>query len=304
LTPSLFLMDLDALLSNPLISPGITVEKFTEPYNHVVLRNVFREEVYDSMCRLFPGYISRCRRPHGAVGTGGHFYDALIYSMLDADCVGGWEFFVQKAWQDYMASVFALEFTPHTAYSLHFHNGSHSAPSKSGWSHLDLSVCSVSARAKSGEVEITQGFEYADDSWDRQPHARKVLRSVAMLFYLNNPQGGECSGGGTGIYSSYNTANLVKTIQPENNSLFAFEIGPDSYHGFVGANYDRSAMVQWFHSSPSYIVHRSLPKFQDMWRREGRIFEHWKKENRWSLEMDPDYTKYFSEPLANLLGPR
>lgn len=297
-------MNIDILRGDALISPDIEVEFIERPYRHLILRNVFKPEVYDALCRLFPVYISRCNRPHGNVGSNGLFYDALIYSMRDEDCVGGWEFFIKKSWQEFIASAFGLEFTPYTAYSLHHHSGSPSAPSKSGWSHLDLSVCSVSGGLRDDRVTISRDVEYADDSWDRQPQVRKVLRSVAMLFYLNNPQGENCMGGGTGIYSGFDITQMVKMIHPVNNSLFAFEIGPDSYHGFVGANYDRSAMVQWFHSVPSYIVSRNLSKFQEMWRRHGRIFEHWKKSNLWSLDMDSEYSRYFSEPLANLLGPR
>lgn len=123
-----------------------------------------------------------------------------------------------------------------------------------------------------------------------------------MLYYFNNPQGPECQGGGTAVYGA--DRSLHRVIPPVNNSLFAFEIGPDSWHGFEGANFDRCAMVQWFHSSPSYIVSRRLPEFQAMWRTEGRIFEHWKKENLWTLDQDPDYPRHFSAPLAQILGGR
>jgi hypothetical protein len=59
--------------------------------------------------------------------------------------------------------------------------------------------------------------------------------------------------------------------------------------------------VQWFHSSPSYIVHRNLPQFKERARHQGELFERWKKENLWQLDMDPDYGKYFSAPLSEVL---
>lgn len=296
-------MNLHILQGNALISEDIQVEWHEIPFRHIILRNVFKPEVYDSLCALFPHYISRCARPHGAVGSEGLFYNALIYGMQDADCVGGYEFFVWKGWQDFISSAFQRPFNNHTAYSLHFHAGSPQAPSQSGWAHLDLSVCSMAGRpAAEDRLAIIQGVEYADDTWSAQPWAPKALRSVAMLYYFNNPQGPECQGGGTVVYGADRSRQQV--IPAENNSLFAFEIGPDSWHGFEGANFDRCAMVQWFHSSPSYIVSRHLPRFQAMWRQEGRIFEHWKKENLWTLEHDPDYPRYFSAPLAQVLGGR
>lgn len=286
--------------ANPLISKNIAVEQYDLPYRHILLRNVFKPAVYESLCALFPQYISRCVRPHGAVGSEGLFYNALIYGMQDADCVGGYDFFVWKGWQDFISSVFDLSFNPYTAYSLHFHEGSPQAPSKSGWAHLDLSVCSMAGTpSASDRLAIINGVNYADDTWDEQPWASKALRSVAMLYYFNNPQGPECRGGGTAVYGP--DRSLHRVIPPENNSLFAFEIGPDSWHGFEGANFDRCAMVQWFHSNPSYIVSRNLPKFQQMWRRDGRIFEHWKNKNLWSLDRDPEYSKYFSCPLNFVL---
>ena len=103
------------------------------------------------------------------------------------------------------------------------------------------------------------------------------------------------------MYVGYSKNDLIKTIHPHNNSLFGFEVGTASYHGFVGANYNRSAMVQWFHGSPSYLVHRSLPQFKERNQRYGELFERWKKKNLWQLDMDPDYGKYFSAPLSEVL---
>ena len=284
------------LLDHPYVSKDVSIEYYDEPYRHFILRNIFNAQIYDSMCDLFPKYIERCHNPHGLVGSTGLFYEALIYSMKREDCVGGWDFFASAMWQKLVASIFNLQFNEYTAYSLHYHAGSPDRPSKDGWPHRDLSVCSMSGSVEPGQMAIINGGEYADDSYDKQPNSIKALRSVAMLYYLNNKPG---QGGGTGVYTNYDASSIVKTISPENNSLFAFEIGPDSYHGYVGANYNRSAMVQWFHSSPSYIVGSNIDKFQNMWRNEGRIFEYWKKENLWSLDMDPDYKKYFYDiPLT------
>ena len=287
-------------LEHPFLSLDASLEFFETPYRHFVIRDLLRPDIYRAMCARFPEYVGRVARPHGAVGETGQFYKAQIYSMQDADCRDGYEFFVWEGWKDFVARIFSLVLNNHTAYSLHYHAGSPEAPSDSGWSHLDLSVCSVLPSAE--PVQIVQRCDYADDTVGGQPHAQKVLRSVAMLYYLNNPEGlTEQDGGGTGIYDRYDTHQAIKTIFPHNNSLFAFEVGPESYHGFVGARYNRSAMVQWFHSSPSYIVHRRLAEYRARWQRHGDFFERWKKSDPWQIDRDPDYGRYFSLPLAEVL---
>lgn len=293
-------MNIDLLLSHPYVSQDVKLEFHEYPFRHFVLKNLFKSDIYESMREVFPKYISRCPKPHGAVGSSNLFYDALIYSMKNEDCVNGWDFFAERKWQQFVSSVFNLQFNDYAAYTLHYHAGSLLAPSKNGWPHLDLSICSMAGSAKSENyLNIIDGGEYADDSWNRQPNSPKALRSVAMLFYLDNNSNGV--GGGTGIYESYDVNSLIKQINPENNSLFAFEIGPNSFHGYIGANYNRSAMVQWFHGSPSQIIHSNLEKFKQKWKRDGKIFEHWKNQSLWQLEMDPDYSKYFAGPISKVL---
>ena len=286
-------------LDHPFVSPDATVEFFEFPYRHFVIKNLMRPEIYETMCARFPEYIGRAPGNHGAVGDSGLYHVGPIYSMREEDCRDGYDFFVWSGWKAFVANVFNLVLNNHTAYSLHWHPGSPSVLSKSGWSHLDLSICSVVPSSKS--VQVAQGCDYTDDTCN-YPETQKVLRSVAMLYYFNNPENlSESDGGGTAVYRSYNVNDRVKTIHPYNNSLFGFEVGTSSYHGFVGANYNRSAMVQWFHSSPSYIVHRNLPQFKERARHQGELFERWKKESLWQLDMDPDYGKYFSVPFSEVL---
>jgi len=122
-----------------------------------------------------------------------------------------------------------------------------------------------------------------------------------MLYYFNNKNTlQEGDGGGTGVFRTYDMNSLVKEVKPINNRLFAFEISPKSYHGFIGAKFDRSAMVSWFHSSPSYMVKRNLDLYKERFRQNGEVFEYWKKDNRWTLDMDPDYNKFFDKPYNEL----
>ena len=290
-------------LIHPYVSPQASLEFFEAPYRHFIVRNLFREDIYTRMCEQFHKYIDRVSTAHGAVGETGQFYDARIYTMGQGDCAvgSGYDFFVWLGWKNFVSQIFSLELNGHTAYTLHFHAGSKVSPSKSGWPHLDLSVCS--AIPTSLPIKTTGECNYADDTYSEQPHAEKMLRSVALLYYFNNPDGlSDADGGGTSVYGNYDSSSVIKTIAPKNNSLFAFEVGTASYHGFVGANYNRSAMVQWFHSSPSYIVHRRLPEFKARWKSHGDLFERWKKCDPWHIDRDPSYSRYFDRPLSEVLA--
>lgn len=287
-------MNLNLIKSHPYISPDIKIEKFNDPFSYIIIDNLFEPQIYQKFCNEFKTYISRVQSPFGKVGDSGNTYDALIYNIREEDCIEGYDFFKLKLWQVFISNIFNIEFNQHMAYSLHFHKGCREKPSRDGWPHLDLNICSVIDDSKKS-IKLIGDCNYPEDSYNLQPNTRKVMRSVAMLYYFNNKP--EMVGGGTAIYKSYNIDSLVKEIKPKNNRLFAFEISPKSYHGFVGANFDRSAMVSWFHSSPSYIVNKNLDAYKERFIKKGEIFEYWKKENKWTLDRDPDYYKFFNRPF-------
>ena len=99
-------MNLDILKSHPYISPDIKIEKFTDPYPHIVIDNLFKPEIYQKMCDKFQTYISRVEKPYGQVGDSGNTYDALIYGMREEDCIEGYDFFKLKLWQNFISNIF------------------------------------------------------------------------------------------------------------------------------------------------------------------------------------------------------
>ena len=291
----------EKLKLHPYVSENVSLQILEVPYKHIIIDNLLKPEIYKKICDKFPEFISRRSAPHGQVGTNpDNVYEAIIYGLHTHDCIEGFEFFIDPFWKNWLSELFNVVFNEHTTYSIHFHKGSKEKPSKSGWAHKDLSICSARNDA-SQEVKIVRDCNYADDSND-QPDTNKIIRSVANLFYLNNIENpSEEDGGGTGIYTNYKK-NYVKSILPFNNRLFAFEISPISYHAFIGAKFDRSAIVQWFHSNPSYYVHKHLDKFKAQFKKENMIFEKWKKDNLWNLEQDPEYSKYFDKPFVEVLN--
>jgi hypothetical protein len=177
--------------------------------------------------------------------------------------------------------------------SLHWHKGSPQSPSKDGWPHADLSICSA-IDDPSVDIKLIGDCDYAEDSYDRQPHTTKIMRSVAILYYFNNKEPLESNdGGGTSIYKGKETLE----VKPLNNRVFLFEVSPKSYHGFIGAKFDRTAIVHWFHSNPSYIVKRHEALFRERYKNGKDFYEFWKKDNRWQLDLDPDYYDYFNLPF-------
>lgn len=293
-------MNLDLLKSHPYISQDIKIEKFNDPYSYIVIDNLFKEDIYQAICDKFHTYISRCPGSFGEVGETGLTYDAFIYGVHKEDCTTGYDFFISKLWKTFLSNALDVELNKYMAYSLHFHKGSKEKPSKNGWPHLDLNIC-AHIENDQDEIHIVDDCNYADDTCNLQPNTKKIVRSIAMLYYFNNKKDlEEGDGGGTGLFKNSKLESLVKEVKPINNRLFAFEVSPKSHHAFIGAKFDRSAMVNWFHSSPSYIVNKKLDLYKERYAQTNQVFEYWTKNNRWTLDKDLDYFKFFDKPYDEL----
>jgi hypothetical protein len=293
------MINLDSIKSHPYVSDKCSVKYYTSPFPHMVIDNFLREDIYESIVELFPKYIERVAgRSAGVVGENKElFYNANIYSIKQEDCVKGYEFFIDPIYKQYMSDVFGIETNQHSSCSAHYHAGSIESPSKNGWSHKDLSICSA-IEDPSKEVKLITDCDYQDDTASLQPHTKKIARAIAMLYYLDNKDDvQEEDGGGTGLFNSYDFKDLVKKALPKNNRLFVFEISPMSYHSFIGANFNRSAIVQWFHTSPGNMLKKHLDKFKKQYSEQNKlIFERWKPSlEAWDVASDPDYKKHFGD---------
>lgn len=295
-------MDLETLKNHPYISKDIKIEKFNSPFNYALIDNVFREETYQKLSEKFFEYISRVHRPSGKVGDSGGFYDAFIYGLTPKDCVDGYDFFVSTEWHQFVSKLFDIELNEHIACTLHYHQGSKEHPSKDGWPHTDLNIVSV-LDSDNKQLQVVHGCDYTDNTFDAQPHTKKCIRSVAVLYYFNNkPVLDPDDGGGTDLYRGYEKESFIEEVRPFNNRIFIFEISPKSYHGFHGAKFNRSAIVQWFHSCPSYILKRNFDLFKsERLDKNTPFFEYWKSKNAWEVDRDPEYSKYFNVPYDQLL---
>lgn len=275
---------------------NINIQYNNSPFRYLIIDNLFNQEIYNKVCSRFKSFIDRTvpyKDQPGATSD----YEGYISGLSLADCIEGYDFFLSPELKEFTEKTFQIKTNKYMSPSAHFHK----APSKNGFIHRDLNICSFN---DTGGRVVVNNCLYTDDSKDQQPLSSKVIRSIAFLYYLNNPTDLEnYTGGGTGIYSSY-SGGLITEIKPINNRLFMFEICHNSFHAFIGANFDRSCIVGWYHSSPAYLIKRYWDAYSRMTKANQNFLERWagKPEGGyWDIESDPEYSNYFNAPLKTLL---
>ena len=284
--------NIEYLKQHPYVSDDISIDINEGPFPHIVINNLLKDEIYEMVSSNFMDMIGRTK-PYKDLPGAVHDYAAYIYGLKKEDCKYGYDFFVDDIWKNFNMMTFGILINQYIAMSVHWHE----APAKAGFIHNDYNVCSVIDEGSS-DFTLTGNCYYSDDTAHRTPQAQKISRSIAILYYLNNEPTTE-NDGGTGIYKNYTFYSKVKDIPAKNNSIFVFAVQPNSYHGFSGANFNRSAMVQWFHSSPAYMVHKYKDLMKERQAQYGCGFERWQpKEMMWDIRNDPEYRKYF--PNQNL----
>jgi acetyltransferase-like isoleucine patch superfamily enzyme len=279
---------------HPYESKYLSIKKYDAPFNYIVIDNLFNKNIYNLISAKFPEFIARTVPYKDQPGATSN-YEGYISGLGTKDLVDGYDFFASQELKNFIEKSFNIETSKYISPSAHFHK----APSKDGFIHRDMNICSFPKTNNDQDfIPCGGGVNYTDDT-NANPNSVKMIRSIALLYYLNNNDNISVTGGGTGIYDAYN-GKLVDMIEPKNNRLFMFEISHNSYHAFVGANFDRSAIVSWFHSSPAYIIKRNFTQF----KKHKNYLERWtqKPQNEyWSIENDPKYSQYFDKPLSELL---
>lgn len=278
------------------ISDKISINYNNKPFKYIVIDNLFTDEVYSKVCSGFKPFIDRTvpyKDQPGATSD----YEGYISGLSVADCVNGYDFFLSQEFKDFTEKTFDIKTNKYMSPSAHFHR----APSKNGFIHRDLNICSFT---NIDNRIVTNNCFYTDDSKNKQPTSEKVVRSIAFLYYLNNPNNlDDYTGGGTGIYSSY-SGGLITEVKPVNNRLFMFEICHNSFHAYIGANFDRSCVVGWYHSSPAYMINRYWREYSKMTKNNQSFLERWTGNpdgGYWEIENDPEYNQYFNAPLKELI---
>ena len=108
-------------------------------------------------------------------------YDFLIYTMKEKDCFDGYDFFISEEWHTFVSNLFNININKYIAYSLHYHK----APSKNGFAHLDLNLCTAK-KDPLKKIKIINDCDYANDTAHNEKDLTKIVRSVSAIYYLNN----------------------------------------------------------------------------------------------------------------------
>jgi 2OG-Fe(II) oxygenase superfamily len=240
-TPLPGLQLLDGELESMLLNRRWIVRP--RPFRYVIARNVFTPPVYARLEQAYQGVLERSAgkvymKQHDIHGGGLSAADAENFAPL-----------LSRQWHDMIARIFDVDATGHVIAGIHHHrvgsaNGAPHTDVNPGWFNGDPQPPALEF-ASHAAVEYTTGKKLQDDATPRN-----VMRAVALLYYIANPPWKAGDGGETGLYRSRrdNVDRPVARIPPINNSLFAFECTPRSWHGFISNRREqRNTVIMWLH---------------------------------------------------------
>jgi hypothetical protein len=214
-----------------------------EPFPHVVARDVFIPSVVDELAVGLKEVLE--------VGQGvSHFgwYDALGWSFRkDTD----WplRLFLTPEWHDLVSATMGITCTGHVSGGIH----SHAIGSADGTIHHDLNPVYFPETDDGGPVHVVAPDEVDYMSGEvRAPGvtAHRVVRAIALLYYVGNEEWRPGDGGATGLYGQSGTppSRPDVAVHPVNNSLVMFECTPNSFHTFLtNTRTVRNSVIMWLH---------------------------------------------------------
>jgi hypothetical protein len=240
----------------------------SRPFPHVIAHNVFTVDFYRTLHQAFGRVLARGVSEGRATGR-------LSRNIVGYDAYGlsldgrhpEFAIFLSRAWHDVLAGLFDVEATGHINCGLHHH-----APgSKDGWVHNDLNPgWFAELPTKDGIVPARHGLCNYTDGTRARPDilVTRVVRAVAMIFYLGNGPSWTGIEGGTGLYETWDrpVRKPDALIRPVDNSLLAFECTPLSFHSFIGSNQaPRNSVIMWLHRPMAEAVARWGERCIRMW---------------------------------------
>ncbi len=236
-----------------VLSNEITVKIRKQPFRHIVVTNLFSEGFYDLMCKEFNDRLALGlseKYSKKKFWKFGH-YDAYCWTFNPETDQKFSDIFYSLDWKKFINGFFDLKLTKNTIAEFHHHKPG----SEGGYVHNDYDVSSfVKEPLPNGINPHRHQIQYRG----RVDGAIHCVRSIAMLYYFNNPEWKEGDGGETGMYLDWEEGSKhVRKINPTNNKLLAFEISPKSFHAFHSNKKNiRNSMVMWFHSPEAYVTAR------------------------------------------------
>lgn len=235
------------------------------PYRHIIVDNFFTDDVYQKICEEYDRELSRGLKEEDNQNffSRHHTYDAYIYTPNPRKKTTCNAFFQSAAWPALLSQVFHLSFSNDTMTVFHHHT----IGSKDGWIHHDFVSCQfIDDPIENGLNPWFHQCAYAGDN-DIDPRIKQRIRSIGIVFYLNNKDHwSKNDGGETNLYDT--DKKLVTAVAPINNRLLAFEISPISFHAFAhNRTFARNTISQWMHEDPGTILQRHDKKQLTTWGR-------------------------------------
>jgi|GEM_PF-2792135 len=245
---------------NPLsrIIPTHDVVVTEKPFRYTVIDDFFSESFYKSLCEQYKDVIARGFSEEGDRHQFTRFGDASLVGKYDAyrfnpaPGLGALptDMLRLPEWISYFSDLFKVQLTQDELLSYHYHKiGGHT-----GTAHTDYSLCTFKNDPLPNRVNSWYYHcKYENDSDTIPEDCHQVMRSVTLVYYLNN----ECNGKHGGETAIYHNGQVVDTITPVNNRLFAFEVEPESHHGFLtNSKHERCSITQWFHQESALTFSR------------------------------------------------
>jgi 2OG-Fe(II) oxygenase superfamily len=229
---------------------NITVKK--QPFKHIIIDKLFHKPFYNLMCNEFNLRLSKGLEDNYSTQRFWKFdhYDAWCWTFNPIKDRIFSNIFYSPYWKRFINGFFNLKLTNNMLAEFHYHK----IGSKSGYVHNDYDLSSF--KNEPLENGINPWFHQCVYR-GRANEANHCVRSIAMLYYFNNPLWTEGDGGETGLYVSHDDLTPITKIPPINNRLLAFEISPKSFHAFATNKKNiRNSMVMWMHSNEEYMEKR------------------------------------------------
>jgi len=177
-------------------------------------------------------------------------YDAYSY-VPPPTLESPFRVFYSREWYDLFKGISGFDFDNNVMTGLHHHK----VGSENGYIHTDFNYYQFRSKPISnGLNHWNRNSMYQEDGGtsfkkdELEPGVILTRRAIALIYYLDTEPWKVEDGGETGFYLTYKDKNPAIKIPPKHNSLFVFQITPQSLHGFIKNNSRvRNTVIQWFH---------------------------------------------------------
>jgi hypothetical protein len=230
------------------------------PFPHVTAESVFKPAYYSRLeadfHRILDAGLTE-RRSRSQLGRNINGYDAYGLTF-PIDYTGPFSIFWSRQFHDMIAELCGAPSTGHVNCGLHHH----AIGSANGWVHNDLNPAFFVDYQSGDGINVTR-HDVCTYSRGKVANTelkpRRVVRSVAVLFYLANDGWAPRDGGCTGLYECQDDSvdQPTSTVPPISNSILVFQCTPWSFHSFMtNPGRPRNSLIMWLHRNPDDVIAR------------------------------------------------